>query len=102
MTKAMPGGFQLSSDVPGTLGVSGALNFDTAAAALQSIRTALADKSIAQLNLADVHSADSAGLSCVVEVMAEAAVQGRSLQVKDMPSGMRALAQVCEVDQLIG
>jgi phospholipid transport system transporter-binding protein len=49
-----------------------------------------------------VKHADSAGLSCLVAVMAEAARQGRSLKVIHMPSGMQALAKVCEVDRLIG
>jgi phospholipid transport system transporter-binding protein len=94
-------GFELATSTPGVLGVTGLLNFSTAAAATQAIESALSDRSIVQLDLAGVKHADSAGLSCLVAVMAEAARQGRSLKVIHMPSGMQALAKVSEVDQLI-
>jgi len=94
-------GFELVTSTQGVLGVTGLLNFNTAAAAMQAIESALSDRSIAQLDLAGVRHADSAGLSCLVAVMAEAARQGRSLKVIHMPSGMQALAKVSEVDRLI-
>jgi phospholipid transport system transporter-binding protein len=94
--------FKLDLSVPGTLGVSGVLSFDTAAAALQEIRSAVAHGRVKQLDLAGVRRSDSAGLSCVVAVMAESARGGRSLQVVHMPAGLQALAQVCEVDRYIG
>ena len=95
------GAFQLHRETPGTLGVSGVLSFDTAAAALQTIGAALAAAPVSRLDLAGVERSDSAGLACVLAVQAEARRLGRALDVDNMPAGMRALAQVCEVEALI-
>jgi phospholipid transport system transporter-binding protein len=95
-------GFELTTRTPGVLGVSGLLNFNTAAAATRAIEAALSDRAIAQLDLSGVSHADSAGLSCLVTVMAESAKKGRQLKIVHMPSGLQALARVSEVDHLIG
>jgi len=94
-------GFQLTVRAPGTLAVDGVLSFDTAAAALQALELALADGAHGQLDLAGVRHSDSAGLSCVLAVVAEAGRRGHALQVMHMPASMRTLAQVCEVDGLM-
>jgi len=94
-------GFQLDAGTPGTLGVSGVLSFDTAAAALEMIQAALAAGAVGQLDLAGIRHSDSAGLACVVAVVAEADRGGQALQILNMPAGMRVLAQVCEVDRLM-
>jgi phospholipid transport system transporter-binding protein len=95
-------GFQLHRQTPGTLGVGGVLSFDTAAAALEAIGKALAAEPVARLDLAGLERADSAGLACVLAVQAEARRLGRPLAVVNMPEGLRALAQVCEVEALVG
>ncbi|EIM03621.1 STAS domain-containing protein [Rhodanobacter denitrificans] len=94
-------GFQLDTGTPGTLGVRGELSFDTAAAAWQAIRSALAGAPVSQLDLADVRHSDSAGLACVLAIAADAARRGQTLRVVRMPAGMQSLAQVCEVDRLL-
>ncbi|WP_158880202.1 STAS domain-containing protein [Rhodanobacter sp. L36] len=94
--------FKLASGAPGTLTLSGVLSFDTAANALQELRAAVARDGIKQLDLAGIRRSDSAGLSCIVAVMAESAQGRRPLQVVNMPVGLQALAQVCGVDGLIG
>jgi phospholipid transport system transporter-binding protein len=95
-------GFELNTVAPGILGVTGLLNFNTAAAATEAIEAALSDTSVTELDLAGVSHADSAGLSCLVTVMADAARKGHKLKIVHMPSGLQALAQVAEVDHLIG
>ena len=102
MTIVADRGFELTIKAPGVLGVSGLLTFNTAAAATGAIEAALSDGSIAQLDLSGVSHADSAGLSCLVTVMAKAAGKGRQLKIVYMPNGMQALAKVSEVDHLIG
>jgi phospholipid transport system transporter-binding protein len=92
---------QLDLATPGTLGVNGVLSFDTAAAALRMIQAARAGGAVARLDLAGVRHSDSAGLACVLAVAAEAAQRGQTLQIVNMPAGMRVLAQVCEVDRLV-
>jgi phospholipid transport system transporter-binding protein len=101
VTTTVDKGFQLITSTPGVLGVTGVMDFNNAAAAAQLIESALSNKSIQQLDLAGVKHADSAGLSCLVTVMAEAARQGRALKIVNLPSGLQALAKVSEVDQLI-
>lgn len=102
MTHAAAEAFQLSTQTPATLSVSGVLSFDTAAAAWHALQSALMSGSINQLDLAGVQHSDSAGLACVVASVAAATERGHALQVLRVPAGMRALAQVCEVDRLIG
>jgi phospholipid transport system transporter-binding protein len=94
--------FQLNRDVAGTLGARGELTFETAAAALEAITTALAAGRIAELDLAGVERSDSAGLACVLAAQAHAARLGRPLVLCNMPPNMHALARVCEVDALGG
>ncbi|TAL87381.1 MAG: STAS domain-containing protein [Rhodanobacter sp.] len=93
--------FRLDTGTPATLGVSGVLSFDNAAAAWQAIRSALASGGATQLDLSGVSHCDSAGLACVLAVIADAGRHGQEVQVTGMPAGMRALAQVCEVDRLL-
>ena len=102
MTTAVDHAVVLSASAPGTLAVSGVLSFDTAASALRDIQAALAKGTVATLDLAGVWHSDSAGLSCVLAVTAEANRRGHALQVIHMPAGMQVLAQVCEVDRLLG
>lgn len=94
--------FQLHRATPGTLGVSGVLSFDTAAAALQAIGAAIAAEQVSRLDLAGVERSDSAGLACLLAAQAEARRLGGTLGIDNMPAGLRALAQVCEVDALLG
>lgn len=101
MTTTVERGFQLNDGTPGVLGVGGVLSFDTAAAALQEIRAALAARAVDRLDLAGVRHSDSAGLACVLAVAADVARRGQVMQITHMPAGMQALAKVCEVDQLM-
>ncbi len=93
--------FQMDTSTQGVLAVSGVLSFETAGSALGEIQAALRGGTISKLDLAGVIRTDSAGLACIVAVVAEAERSGKTLQVTQMPVGMQALAQVCEVDQLI-
>ncbi len=94
-------GFQLESRTDATLAVNGVLTFDTAHAALLALRQKLASGSFAALDLAGVEHSDSAGLSCVLAVLAGVRAHGRTLAVRHLPDGLRALAQVCEVEELL-
>jgi phospholipid transport system transporter-binding protein len=93
--------FQVTRAAPDALVVSGALTFATAAQALSAINAAVASDGCRRVDLAGVSRSDSAGLACVLAVLAEAASHGRKLALSNVPEGMRVLAQVCEVDALI-
>lgn len=89
--------FQVVRDAADTVSVSGALTFATAAAALVAIRAALPGRQV--LDLAGVDRSDSAGLACVLAVLAP---NGGQVRVRHVPPGMQQLAKVCEVDRLLG
>lgn len=93
--------FQVSRAAPDTLQVSGALTFATAAQALSAINAAVASDGCRQVDLAGVSQSDSAGLACVLAVLAEASERGRPVAMRNVPAGMRILARVCEVDSLL-
>lgn len=90
-------GFQVVPNPPDTVSVSGALTFATAAAALEEIRAALPGRQV--LDLAGVERSDSAGLACVLAVLAP---NNGKVRVTHIPRGMQQLAKVCEVDHLLG
>ncbi|HEU4671071.1 MAG TPA: STAS domain-containing protein [Dyella sp.] len=94
-------GCQLEGRADGTLAVRGVLTFDTAKAAWQSLRERLDRGGLQVLDLTAVEHSDSAGLACVLAVLAEAGRRGRPPRVHGLPAGMRRLAQVCEVESLL-
>lgn len=94
-------GCQLEVREGGTLAVRGVLTFDTAKAAWRGMREHLAEKPARVIDLSAVERSDSAGLACVLAVLAEAGGRGQALQVRGLPAGMRRLAQVCEVEPLL-
>ena len=53
------------------------------------------------LDLSGVTRSDSAGLACVLAVLAQAAERGHRLSVQNMPQNMHLLASVCEVEGLM-
>ncbi|WP_243038930.1 STAS domain-containing protein [Dyella sedimenti] len=90
----------LDEGTPGSVRVSGELTFANAAAALAAIGASVA-RGRGTLDLSGVTRSDSAGLACVLAVLAEAAGRGHKLNVRHLPEGMRLLASVCEVEGLL-
>jgi phospholipid transport system transporter-binding protein len=97
----IPASFSLTTTVPGTLGVSGALTFATAAEALQSARAELDRSGQTTLDLSGVTHADSAGLATLLALLAHARTQGKALAVTHTPEGLQALARVSGVENLL-
>ena len=91
----------IRSSAPGTLAVTGALVFDSAARALKQAGDLLQKTSHDTLDLGGVTAADSAGLACVLAVLATARRHGGKLRVVNMPASLDALARVCEVETLL-
>ncbi len=92
---------RVSERDPATLAVDGELVFDSAANALRQAGEALKTKPHDTLDLAGVTAADSAGLACVLAVLADARRRGSRLRVVNLPDGLNALARVCEVEPLL-
>lgn len=86
---------------PGSVRVSGELTFGNAAEALKAIDAAVSRDGRSELDLSGVSRSDSAGLACVLAVLAQSAERGRKLTVRNMPEGMHLLASVCEVEGLM-
>lgn len=84
-----------------TLALRGALTFATAARALAEGGRALAAGAQTRLDLGGLERADSAGLACVIALLAHARRAGRHLDVVHWPAGLLALAEVCDVAKLL-
>jgi phospholipid transport system transporter-binding protein len=97
----IPSSFSLTITAPGTLGVSGALTFATAANALESARAELDRSGQTTLDLSGVTHADSAGLATLLALLAHARTQGKTLAVIHTPEGLQALARVSGVENLL-
>jgi phospholipid transport system transporter-binding protein len=93
--------FRLDRGTPGILAVSGTLGFATAAAALQALDEALRLGDRRQLDLAGVGACDSAGLACVLAVLAAARRRGQAVGLRHVPDGLRTLARVSGVEALL-
>ena len=93
--------FRLDRGTPGTLAVSGTLGFATAAAALQALDEALRAGDRRQLDLAGVGTCDSAGLACMLAVLAAARGRGQAVSLRHVPDGLRTLARVSGVEVLL-
>jgi phospholipid transport system transporter-binding protein len=92
---------QVDDSAPGSVRVAGTMTFANAAVALDVINAAVARDGRATLDLSGVTRSDSAGLACVLAVLAQAAERGHRLSVRNMPEGMHLLASVCEVEELM-
>ncbi|MEO7072685.1 MAG: STAS domain-containing protein [Rhodanobacter sp.] len=92
---------RLDGDVAGTLAVHGELGFATAALALEGMRSAMATGALRTLDLSGVTHGDSAGLACLLAVMADAARSGQALQLLGLPEHLGVLAQVCGAGPLL-
>lgn len=86
---------------PRTLALSGALTFTTAAAAYADGAALLAHAAPEVIGLSGVTEADSAGLACVLALLALGQRQQPALRVVEAPPGLRALARVCDASQWI-
>lgn len=92
---------RVDSDAPDTLALSGALTFATAAQVFAEGSRVLAAGAQTRLDLGGVTRADSAGLACVLALGAAASRAGRPLRVRHWPEGLRSLAAVCDVADLL-
>lgn len=94
--------FAVTAGTPDTLRVSGTLDFATAAAALDALRAGLRDGQRCKLDLSGVETCDSAGMACLLALLADARTQGRTLVLEHVPAGLRTLARVSGVEELLG
>ena len=86
---------------PGRYRVTGSLQFDTVAEALQASRAIFDEHKQIELDLEGVESTDSAGLALLVEWVGLAHRESRSLVFRHLPKQALALAHISEVEKLL-
>lgn len=84
----------MSSASPAVHAVSGPLTFDSVPALYAASRAWFAGKDAMTIDLADVSTADSAGLALLIEWLRAARKTGAPLQFSNIPSQMLELIRV--------
>ena len=87
----------------GHLEVSGALTFATARKARQQGLHLLSASSVRELEVdcGGVTASDSAGLTVLLDWLSAAKRQNRSLQLRNLPEAIRAVAQISDVAEIL-
>lgn len=81
--------------------VAGTLDFDTAREALERVAPGIAAREVGTVDLAGVTRSNSAALALLIEWRALARRAGRDVAFVSVPDGIRQLARVCEVEELL-
>lgn len=84
------------------LGIKGSLSFANAEAALPDLYRTLADMPVSCVDLSQLEHVDSAGLACLLALLARADEQGRHITLENAPENLVALAQVSDLTTLLG
>ena len=94
--------FSLESDTQGTLRVCGTISFANAGTALAQAPQPTSDGGVLELDLAELKNADSATLAVLIGWSAAARRYGASLRYRRAPQGLRNLAHLCDLEELLG
>jgi phospholipid transport system transporter-binding protein len=92
---------QLTRVAPGRIQVKGALAFATVRDGLEQSERLFPGEQALEVDLSQVSSADSAGLSLLIEWYRRAYAQQRTLRFAGAPPQLRALAKISEIDGLL-
>lgn len=82
--------------------VGGALEFHTVSALLPSGADAIEEGRASAIDLSGVTASDSAGLALLIEWLSIAQAAGRTVRYENIPSQLRQLSALSEVDELVG
>jgi phospholipid transport system transporter-binding protein len=95
--------FEIVADDDGKLRVRGALTFATARRAREEGLKAITASSARALEVdcSGITASDSAGLTVLLDWLALAKKEGRSLRFLNLPQGLLAIARISEVDELL-
>jgi phospholipid transport system transporter-binding protein len=92
---------RLAAAGPGRFELSGDVVFDDAARLLAEGDAAFGGLREAEVDLARVARADSAGLALLLEWSVEARAAGRSLRYRNVPPAIASLAGISDVAELL-
>jgi phospholipid transport system transporter-binding protein len=99
--KAAEDAGRLAAAGDGRFELSGEIGFDDAARLLAAGDAAFGSLQRAEIDLARVTRADSAGLALLLEWSVSAAASGRSLRYRNVPSAIASLAGISDVEELL-
>jgi len=85
----------------GVVNLSGALNFSSTPDIWLQLKALLEQGGVEQISLSGVESSNSAALAMLIEAKAMAKRLDRSLQITDLPEGLRDLANISNALELI-
>jgi phospholipid transport system transporter-binding protein len=95
--------FEIHEAAPGRFELRGALTFTTARRAreegLQALRASGARE--IEMDCSGIVASDSAGLTVLLDWLAHAKREGRSLRFTNLPAELLAIARISEVDELL-
>ena len=98
-----PGDFRLTGTTGGRLAAEGTLTFASARRARQLGLDAVhgAAQGRLEIDCSRIGASDSAGLAVLLDWLATAKAQGRSLRFTNLPQGLAALGRISEVNELL-
>ena len=94
--------FSVESDTLGTLRVSGAISYSNAASALARMPQPGRKGGTMDIDLSALEKSDSATLAVLIAWAARASREGVTLRYIRVPQGLRNLAKLSSVDQMLG
>jgi len=94
--------FSVDRDTSGALHLRGEISYLNAARALREAPQHLSGESATDLDLRGLRHADSATLAVLIAWSARARRHGARLNYTHAPPGLRNLARLCDVEQLLG
>lgn len=95
---SVPWAVKVNGDV---LALSGTVDFTTATQILESVQSTLKTGGPTVIDLAGVTRINSAGLAVMIEWLSVARREGVELRFDHVPKGLRELANVCQVDDML-
>lgn len=98
--KQEPASFEILADARAR--VRGALEFRTVTALLPLGTDAIEQGRAAAIDLSGVTLSDSAGLALLIEWLSIAQAAGHALRYENIPSQLRQLSALSDVDELVG
>ena len=96
-----PQSFEFEALGGGRFAIRGTFGFTTVTAILERSRQLFDDVAVIKVDFSGVSDADSAGLALLLKWVSWARSARREMRFFDIPSQIRAVAQISEVDEML-
>jgi phospholipid transport system transporter-binding protein len=94
-------GLQMEPLGGGRFALRGVLGYGTARAALEKGAELFGDTQVIKVDLSGITAGDSAGVALLIEWVSWARAQHREMRFFELPPQIRAIARICEVEDLL-